>query len=184
MLLQRKCITLKTIQKFVRLKSFLQEDSQLFDRSLCHSPCPHLSIHNSRNSTWVWGGIGALQIDLQYLLQLCIYTRSPSREKQLRKEVSSYSTFANQIFFHEQAMRSKEKKISAKSKLSSVRLAYSVSVLRCANIFAQLSSRSFRFFRSFQLSGSSFFMVVPAFRSFQLSGLSSFSPVVAVTAKI
>ncbi len=58
-------------------------------------------------------------------------------------------------------------KKSAKLKLSSVCFAYSGSVLCCANILAQLSSRSFRVF-----------LVIAAFRSFLFYGRSSI-PVVS-----
>jgi hypothetical protein len=62
MLLQRKYITSKTIEKFMRLESFLQVDSWAFDCGLCHYPCPYLS----RNFTWVGrvGGGGDWDLDL------------------------------------------------------------------------------------------------------------------------
>ena len=50
-------------------------------------------------------------------------------------------------------------------------------LIRCANILAQWTFLSSRLFRSFQLSGCSWFTVILAFRSFRLFGHSSFSSV-------
>ncbi len=77
---------------------------------------------------------------------------------------------APMIFSNEYAKRTKK---SVKSKLSSVRLAYSGSVLRCANLLVQLLFWSLRFLRSFAfrlflLYGCSSILVILVTQSFQL----------------